>query len=193
MFFFCLTSCKSDYIEISQIEKTVVNKEIESFTLQIKTNCDNLILISVDNNEHFEYQLSSNNDYLKLELTIYNPKSFEKITFKNNNKEYQCDIGKVEVVELRENDLEHINIVIDPTNTIYIYNKLNKFIMIEEIKVYGGDFLQDIKYDFLINPNILTKLGNIYTDQENYVVHIKFSCLGNMYEEVVEIKNLTNI
>ena len=65
--------------------------------------------------------------------------------------------------------------------------------MIDEIKVYGGDFLQDIKYDYFINPNVLTKLGYIYTDKESYVISISFTCLGSTYEEVVEIKNLTNI
>ena len=193
MFFFCLTSCNSDYIEITKVDKTIISKEIESFTFLINSNLDELVLTSVENNNQFEYTINSFDDHYKLELVIYNPKSFENITFKNKSQQYECSIGNVEVIELKENDIEQINIITDESNVIYIYNKLNKFIMIDEIKVYGGDFLQDIKYDYFINPNVLTKLGYIYTDKESYVISISFTCLGSTYEEVVEIKNLTNI
>ena len=47
MFFFCLTSCNSDYIEITKVDKTIISKEIESFTFLINTNLDELVLTSV--------------------------------------------------------------------------------------------------------------------------------------------------
>ena len=188
MFFFCLTACKNDYIEVTNTHQTIVSKELEYFELDIKTNIDNLVLTSVENNEKFEYTLNKTNDGYQLELTIYNPQSFKQLTFLNKNKEYDCEIGNVEVLEMKEIDSEYVSIIIDETDEVYIYNKLNKTIFIDDVNVYGGVFLKDINLSISIKSNEIIRLGNIYTDNDSFVLHIKFSHFDKNFEEIVQIK-----
>lgn len=191
MFFFTLVGCQKNDIFIVNTNQIIVNKDIEYFELNVKTNYDDVILINVENNNEFEYELSKTSSGYNLNLIIYSPKSFSNITLKANNKEYICNIGKIEVLDLNVNNLNYINIVTD-NNDIYIYNKLDKFIEVEDIKVLGGDYLPSINFSKFIDPKKLIYIGNIYTEFESYVILIKLKYNNQFYEQYFEIKNLTN-
>ena len=191
MFFFTLTGCRNEKIEIEKTNQIILNKDIEFFELDINTKLDNIVLINVENNDKFEYELIKTDTGYKLYLTVLLPQSFSNITIKSNDKEYICNIGKIEILEYNLNDSNYINIVTDD-NDLYIYNKLDKFIELEEIKVFGGDYLQSINFSKFIDPKKLTKLGNIYSEVDSYVIYIKFKYGGKRYEQYLEIKNLTN-
>ena len=191
MFFFTLAGCKSNSIEIISTNQIVLSDNLQSFEFEIKTTFEDLILVKVENNDKFEYELIQTDNGYKLNLILFSPKTFSNLTFKTKDQEYICNIGHIEVLTKQLSNIDYINIVIDD-NEIYIYNKLDKYIEIEEIKVYGGDYLQSINYSKFIDPKKLTYLGNVYYMYDVYVLYIQFTYNNQIYEQYFQIKNLTN-
>ena len=125
MFFFTLAGCKSNSIEIISTNQIVLSDNLQSFEFEIKTTFEDLILVKVENNDKFEYELIQTDNGYKLNLILFSPKTFSNLTFKTKDKEYICNIGHIEVLTKQLSNIDYINIVIDD-NEIYIYNKLDK-------------------------------------------------------------------
>ena len=187
MFFFMLVSCEANYINVEPVNKTIIKEDTEYFEIPIKTNLSNLSLLKVENNDFFEYELIENDTGYLLKLTIYNPKNFKTITFKNNKDVYDILIGEVNLIKLVRAPANYINLIVE-NNEVYIYNKTDQTIVIKEIKVFGGDFLEKIKYYDLIYSKDLKYIGNIYKKTDEYVVYIKYRYGDELFEQVFEIK-----
>lgn len=188
MFFLSLTSCKNNYIEIEQINKTIIKEDIEHFTFDINTNLDDIVLVKVENNESFEYTITNTEKGIVLDLVLYCPNDFSTLTFVVDKKEYVCNVGTIKVIESSFEEQDMINILVDEDGNTYIYNKLPTALIIRDFKVYGGNFIYDINYNDLIQPKKFYSIGHIFTIEESVVIYIKYQYQTIDYEELIEIK-----
>lgn len=185
MFFLLLSSCDAEYLNINKTNKTIIFTNQETLEIEIETNIKDLILLKVENNNKFEYELNKTESGYILTLTIYDIQSFSKLTFKSARKLYNMDIGKINVVPIKKNITGNVNIILDG-NMLYIFNKTDKTIVIDDIIIYGGTFYKAIKYDKFISQNKLVLLGDIYNSDDHYVLLVRYRYNEKVFEEVIE-------